>query len=254
MAAHGLDDVVVARDGAGVRSGGTAASFGGTDFQYHQRLFKFGRFLRKAAEFFTAFDAFNREQHDICCFRMQHETREIHRIDIGLVATTRFIADAEAVFHRAPHHIDLAEPAAMAHHADIARRRILPSDRGGGSHREPVDEIHHAVAVGPHKAYARFTAKFDQALLTFASLRRAALGKTAAEYGDKAHTDGRAVRQHIEHALARHHDADVIRRFRQIPDARIALEAVYFLESRIYRVDGPAVAEAGHLLEHTPAK
>src|SRR5688572_13011885 len=147
---------------------------------------------------------------------MQHEACKIERIDIGLVAAARFIADAQAVFHRPPHHVDLTKATAVTDHADIARRRILPFHRGSGSHRKTVDEIDDAVAVGSHETNAVNTAEFDQALLALASFRRAALGKTAAENRSEFHAFGGTFRQYIKYALRGNYDAHMIRRLRQI--------------------------------------
>ena len=90
-----------------MRRGRTTASISRTDFQDDQWFFQFGGLFRKTPEFFAILDTFDGEQHHIGGFGMQHEARKIQRINVGLVAATGFVTDAETMLHGAPHHVDL---------------------------------------------------------------------------------------------------------------------------------------------------
>ena len=254
LPAHRVDDVVVACDCASVRRRRAAADFGGAKFQDDQRLFQLRGFFRQCAEFVAALDALDRQQHHVGRFRMQHEAREIQRVDVGFVTATRFIADAQAMVHRAPHDSDLPQAAAVAHHRDIARRARLSFHRRGRRHRKAVDKIHDAIAVGAHETNAELLAELDQAFLLVAAFRRTGFVKAAAEHGGELHAFFTAFCEHIKYAVGGHHDTHMIGHFRQIANVGITLHPAYIGKPRVDWVHIALVAKAHHLLIDAAAK
>ena len=132
------------------------------ELKHHERFLALQRLARDRLQLGAVPDAFDCHQDDRRRIRPQHEAREVERIEVRLVAAAGFVTDAEARHLRAPHDGDLAESAAVAHHADIAGLPAGAADGAGGRHREAVDKIDHAVAVGPHDAHAGCARKRHQ--------------------------------------------------------------------------------------------
>ena len=183
----GLIDIVNSSDGAGVRCRRTAARFGAAQLQYDYRLFTLQSLQRHRLQFGAILEAFDCHQDDVGGVGAQHETREVERVEVRFIAAARFVAHAQPCHLRAPHHGDLAEPAAVADNADIARLAFGAADSAGGRHREIIDEVDYAVAIGAHDAHAGRARERDQPCLPLAAFGRGGLRESRGIYSGERH-------------------------------------------------------------------
>src|SRR5262249_31520262 len=132
-------DIVHAGDRPGMRGCRLDARGGASELEHDDGLLAFGCFTRQIEQLRTVFDALDRHQHYAGRIRAQHEAGEIERVEIGLVADARLVADAQTDIHRSPHHADLTEAAAVADDADITCGRPGAGNGRGGGHGKAVD-------------------------------------------------------------------------------------------------------------------
>ena len=252
MFAHRAEHLIGTGDGTGMRGCGLLAGIGDAELKHDQRFFTLGRVMRKVHEGFAVADRFERHHHHVSLIAFEHEARKINHGKVSLVAAARLITHVHAGLDRAPHHIGLPQPAALADQADIARGFAQARHRVTGGEGKTVDKIHRAVAVGTHHAQPRFAGEAHQFFLQLAPLLGSGLGITGSEYRRALHADGMAFAQHIDDAVGCDHHADMVRRFRQRADAGITLQAIQFREPWIHRQDASGIAEFGNL-PHQPA-